>query len=57
MSQEKLSQIKGRLAQGPNTLTKEEVEWLVKRVEDLEKENEWMRNELSYLENQGEISF
>ena len=57
MSQEKLSQIKARLAQGHQSLTREEVEWLVKRVEDLEKENAWMRNELSYLENQGEISF
>jgi hypothetical protein len=57
MSQEKLSQIKARLAQGPQSLTREEVEWLLKRVEELEKENEWMRNELSYLENQGEVSF
>jgi hypothetical protein len=57
MSQEKISQIKARLAQGPNALTREEVEWLVKRVEELEKENEWLRAELSYSENQGEISF
>ena len=57
MSQDKLSQIKARLVQGPEALTREEVEWLVRRVEELEKENSWMRNELSYLENQGEISF
>ena len=57
MSQEKLSRIKAHLAQGGSALTKEEVDWLIKRVEELEKENDWLRNELSYLENQGEISF
>jgi cob(I)alamin adenosyltransferase len=57
MSQEKLSQIKARLAQGTDALTRKEVEWLVKRVEELEKENEWLRSELAYSENQGEISF
>jgi hypothetical protein len=57
MSEEKLAQIKARLAQGPEAVTRAEVEWLVKRVEELEKENSWMRNELSYLENQGDISF
>ena len=57
MYQGKVAQIKARLAQGINDLTKEEVEWLVKRVEELEKENEWLKHELSYAENQGEISF
>jgi hypothetical protein len=40
MYQGKVTRIKARLAQGINDLTKEEVEWLVKRVEVLEKENE-----------------
>jgi len=57
MQEKTLGQIKARLAQGANDLTKEEVEWLVKRVEELEKENEWLKHELSYAENQGEISF
>jgi hypothetical protein len=46
-----------RLAQGINDLTKEEVEWLVQRAEELEKEHEWLKHELSYAENQGEVSF
>jgi uncharacterized protein (UPF0335 family) len=57
MYQEKIARIKARLAQGVNDLAKEEVEWLVRRVEELEKENEWLKHELSYVENQGEISF
>jgi len=57
MNQGKIAQIKARLAQGINDLTKAEVEWLVQRVEELEKENEWLKHELSYAENQGEVSF
>ena len=57
MYQGKIAQIKAQLAQGTNDFTREEVEWLVKRVEELEKENEWLKHELSYAENQGEISF
>ena len=57
MYQGKIAQIKARLAQGITDLTKEEVEWLVQRVEELEKENEWLKHELSYAENQGEVSF
>jgi len=57
MDQGKLARIKARLAQGTDELTREEVIWLVKRVEELEKENEWLKRELSYAEHQGEISF
>jgi hypothetical protein len=57
MHQGKLARIKERLAQGINDWTREEFEWLVKRVEELEQENEWLRSELSYSENQGEVSF
>jgi hypothetical protein len=53
----KITQIKERVVQGIYDLTKEEVEWLVQRVEELEKENEWLKHELAYAENQGEISF
>jgi hypothetical protein len=52
-----IAQIKTRLAEENKGLAKEEIEWLVKRVEELEKENEWLRHELSYAENQGEISY
>jgi hypothetical protein len=57
MYQGKIAQIKEGLAQGTDNFTREEVEWLVKRVEELEKENEWLKHELSYAENQGEISY
>jgi len=57
MYQEKISQIKARLHQGTDALSREEVEWLVNRVEELEKENEWLKRELSYSEHQGEISY
>ncbi|MGB8991228.1 MAG: hypothetical protein WCD80_04150 [Desulfobaccales bacterium] len=57
MYQEKISRIKARLNQGTDALSRAEVEWLVKRVEELEKENEWLKRELSYSEHQGEISY
>jgi hypothetical protein len=57
MYQGEVAQIKARLAQGINDLTREEVEWLVQRAEELEKEHEWLKHELSYAENQSEVSF
>jgi phage host-nuclease inhibitor protein Gam len=54
MTTDKLSAIKERLAQSLEALTKEEIEWLVKRVEELQKENEWLKTELAYSEYQGE---
>ncbi len=56
MSSINFPQIKAQLAQGA-ALTREEVAWLVKRVEELEKENEWLKRELSYSEHQGEVSY
>ncbi len=53
----KIARVKAQLAQGSHDFTGEEVEWLVKRIEELEKEHEWLKHELSYAENQGEISF
>ena len=57
MQGDKMSRIKAQLAQGSTALTKEDLEWLVKRLEELEKENEWLKRELAYAEHQGEISF
>lgn len=57
MTGTRISEIKDKLAQGPNNLSREDAAWLVNRVEELEKENEWLRKELSYLENQGEVGF
>jgi hypothetical protein len=57
MAAEKISELKGKLAAGISHLSQQDVEWLVQRVEELEKENEWLRMELSYAENQGEVSY
>ncbi|MGB8992226.1 MAG: hypothetical protein WCD80_09250 [Desulfobaccales bacterium] len=57
MDHRKISEIKAKLAQGPAALTQADIAWLVKRVEELAKENEWLRKELSYAEHQGEVSF
>ena len=57
MSESKISVIKNKLAQGQGEISRDEAKWLVQRVEELEKENEWLRKELSYLENQGEVGF
>jgi uncharacterized protein (UPF0335 family) len=54
MSTNKLTAIKERLAHSFEAITREEIEWLVKRVEELEKENEWLKTELAYSEYQGE---
>lgn len=52
-----IAQVKAQLAQGSNDFTSEGVEWLMQRVEELEKENECPKHDLSYAENQGEVSF
>jgi hypothetical protein len=57
MTDARISEIKDKLAQGLSGLSREDVAWLVKRVEELEKENEWLKKELSYSENQGEVGF
>jgi hypothetical protein len=54
MSTNKLASIKERLAQSPEALTREDITWLVKRVEELESENQWLKKELAYIEYQGE---
>jgi hypothetical protein len=57
MTDIRIAAIKDKLAQGLSELSREDVEWLIKRVEELEKENDWLKNELSYAENQGEVSY
>jgi hypothetical protein len=57
MTETRISGIKNKLAQGLSELSREDVEWLVKRVEELEKENEWLKRELAYEEYQGEVSY
>ena len=57
MDHRKISEIKAKLAQGSAALTQADIAWLGKRVEELAKENEWLRRELSYAEHQGEVSF
>jgi hypothetical protein len=54
MSTNRLSAIKERLAQSLEAITREDINWLIKRVEELEKENEWLKTELAYSEYQGE---
>jgi hypothetical protein len=55
MISEKLQRLKERLANSPEEVSKADIEWLVKRVEELESETEWLRKELRYLDYQGEI--
>jgi hypothetical protein len=54
MISEKLQGIKERLANSPGDVKREDLEWLVKRIEQLESENEWLKKELRYLDYQGE---
>ena len=54
MSSAKLTTIKESLAKSPESLKQADLDWLVKRVEELESENEWLKKELRYLEYQGE---
>lgn len=57
MTDARIAAIKDKLAQDPNGLNREDITWLIKRLEELEKENEWLKKELSYSENQGEVGF
>jgi len=57
MTDTRISLIKDKLTQGLSGLSREDVQWLIKRVEELEGENEWLKKELSYAENQGEVGY
>jgi cell division septum initiation protein DivIVA len=55
MTHPKITEIQGKLTQGMSGLSREDVEWLLNRVEELEKENEWLKKEVAYGEHQGEV--
>lgn len=57
MTEDRIAKIKGKLAQGLSAMSLEDVAWLVKRLEELVKENEFLKKELSYAEHQGEVGF
>jgi hypothetical protein len=57
MSADRIVEIKAKLAQGISGLDREDVAWLLGRVEELEKQNEWLKKELSYAEYQGEVGY
>ncbi len=55
MMSEKLTALKAKLQTSPEGFTKEDIDWLVTRVEQLQSENDWLKKELQYLEYQGEV--
>lgn len=64
MSGNKLSDVKDRLSQASLGPVKEDIAWLVRRVEELEteverlkKDNEWLKKELAYAEVPGEVGY
>jgi hypothetical protein len=57
MTHPKIAAIKDKLTQGMSGLSREDVEWLMKRVEELAEENEWLKKELAYGEHQGEVGY
>lgn len=64
MSGNRLSEIKDRLSQASLGSVKEDIDWLVKHVEELEteierlkKDNEWLKRELAYAEFPGEVGY
>ncbi|MGD8530353.1 MAG: hypothetical protein PVH35_06260 [Syntrophobacterales bacterium] len=64
MSGNRLSEIKDRLSQASLGSVKEDIDWLVKHVEELEteierlkKDNEWLKRELAYAEVPGEVGY
>jgi hypothetical protein len=57
MADSRISMIKDKLTQGLSGLSRDDVDWLVKRVEELAQENEWLKKELAYGEHQGEVGY
>lgn len=57
MTDPRISEIKDKLTQGLSGLSQEDIEWLVKRVEELESQNEWLTKELAYREHQGDVGY
>jgi len=57
MTDTRISKIKDKFTQSLSALSREDVEWLINRVEELVKENEWLKKELAYVEHQGEVGY
>jgi hypothetical protein len=64
MSDNRLSEIKNRLSKGSLSPIKEDIDWLLQRIEGLEienerlkKDNEWLKKELAYAEVPGEVGY
>jgi archaellum component FlaC len=64
MSGNRLNEIKDRLSQASLGSVKEDIDWLIKHVEELEteierlkKDNEWLKRELAYAEVPGEVGY
>lgn len=54
---EKIALIKNKVGQGMKEVSQEEVTWLITRLEDLLKQNDFLKKELSYVEHQGEVGY
>ena len=64
MSGNRLNEIRDRLSKASLGPVKGDIDWLVKRVEELEtenerlkKDNEWLKRELAYAEVPGEVGY
>ena len=64
MSSNRLSEVKDRLSKASPGPVKEDIDWLLQRVEELEtenerlkKDNEWLKKELAYAEFPGEVGY
>jgi hypothetical protein len=64
MPSNRLGEIKDRLSKASLGPLKDDIDWLVKRVEELETENErlrsdneWLKKELAYSEVPGEVGY
>lgn len=55
--EKRMAQIKEKLAQGMSGLEREDVEWLLKQVESLRTEIDFLKKELAYAEYQGEVGY
>ena len=57
MTVTRIAEIKDKFRQGLSALSPADVECLLQRVEELAKENEWLKKELAYGEHQGEVGY